>query len=188
MSDTEKKLQEAKYFLRRMLETYSAPFEFECNLQAFISSARSVTWVMQKEYSKKPEFEEWYGKKQEEMQADEMLRFFREARTTTTHRKPLDVGTVAHIKQIYLNSIPRGWGFAITGKGEPVWITPKGEQIHAFEFDTQVKRAYLFDNPPTVFLGSKLSDISVVTLCRLYLAYLSDLVKELTEKMGESHE
>lgn len=182
MSETKKKLQEAKYFLKRMLETHSIPFEFECNLQAFISSAHSVTFVMQTEYSKKPDFQKWYQEKQEEMKADEMLRFFHEARTTTIHLKPLNVGSIAHIKSIYLKSVPKGWGFAITGKGEPVWITPSGERVHAFEFDNQVERIYLFDNPPKNFLGSNLRDFSVVTLCRLYLGYLSQLVKEASEK------
>jgi len=189
MSDTDKKLQEARYFLKRMLETYSSPFEFECNLQAFISSARSVTLVMQTEYSKKPNFNEWYDEKQKEMKADEMINFFNKARVTTIHKKPLDIGTFAYIKDIYLNSVPRGWSFAISGKGEPTWITPKGERVHASEFDNQVERVYLFDNSPKSFLGVKLKDFSVVTLCRLYLAYLSDLVKEVTEKIeGISHE
>jgi hypothetical protein len=182
MSDAEKKLQEAKYFLKRMLETHKVPFEFECNLQAFISSARSVTFVLKTEYSEKTDFQKWYQEKQEEMKADEMLRFFNKARTTTIHRKPLNVATISHIRNIYLNSIPEGWGFAITNKGEPVWITPSGDEVHAFEFDDQVERVYLFDDPPKSFLGSNLRDFSVVTLCRLYLSYLSQLVKVASEK------
>jgi hypothetical protein len=168
-----------------MLETHAIPLEFECNLDAFISSARSVTFVMQSEYSEKPHFNEWYQEKQKEMKTDEMLRFFNEVRVTTIHRRSLDVGTVAHIRKISINSVPHGWGFAITGKGEPVWITPKGEKVHAFEFDNQVKRVYLFSSPPKKFLGVELKDFSVVTLCRLYLAYLSNLVKEATEKFGK---
>ena len=182
MSNTEKKLQEATYFLKRMLETHNIPFEFECNLQAFISFARSITFVMQKEHSKKQDFSKWYDEKQEEMKGDEMLNFFNEARITIIHKKPLDVGSIANIKHIFVKSVPKGWGFAITGKGEVVWITPSGEQVHAYEFDDQVERIYLFDNPPKSFLGSNLQDISVVTLCRLYLGYLSRLVKEASEK------
>ena len=186
MNAVEKRLEQAKYFFKRMLETHAIPFEFECNLQAFIIFARSVTFIMKKEYSEKHGFNEWYQRKEEEMRNDELLRFFKDARNITIHEKPLDVGTVAYIKQIYLHSIPRGWGFAITGKGEPVWITPKGEKIHAFEFDNQIKRVYLFDNPPKEFLGVELKDFSVVTLCRIYLAYLSDLVKEANEKFGRN--
>jgi len=183
MSNTQRKLEEAKYFFKRMLETYQIPFEFECNLQAFISSARSVTFVMQAEYSKKAHFDEWYEKKVEEMQTDELLDFFKQARTKSIHEESLTPGTIAHIKHIYIKSIPQGWGFAISGKGEPVWISPKGERVHAFRFDSQVERVYLFDNPPKSFKGTELKDFSAVALCNIYLVYLSDLVKEVNEKL-----
>jgi hypothetical protein len=186
MSDTKKKLEQVKYFFDKMLETYHIPFEFECNLQAFITLGRSITLVMQKEYSKKPDFSSWYQKKQAEMKVDEMLSFFNEARDTIIHEKPLDVGTAAHIKDIYLKSIPKGWSFAVTGKGEPVWISPVGESIHATEFDSHAKRVYLFDNPPQSFLGAQLEDFSVVSLCRLYLVYISELVGEALRKFAEN--
>ena len=184
MSNVEKKLKEARYFLKRMQETYLIPFEFECNLQAFISSSRSVTFIMQKEYSDKLGFYQWYQKKQDQMRADETLSFFKEARTTSIHLKPLNVGTMAQFKEVYINSVPQGWGFAITGKGEPIWITPKGERMHAAEFDKNTKRFYYFDDPPRSFLGAKLRDFSVSTLCNLYFVYLSILVEELNEKYG----
>jgi hypothetical protein len=186
MTDTEKKLQEANYFLKCMLKTHAIPFEFECNLQAFISSARSVTFVMQTEYSKKPDFRKWYEEKQDEMRADGMLSFFHDLRTKIIHKKPLNVGSITHIKNILINSTPKGWGFAITGKGEPTWITPTGESIHAFEFDNQIDRIYLFDSSPKNFLGSNIQNFSVVTLCRLYFGYLSQLVNEALKKFEES--
>lgn len=186
MSETEKKLRESQYFYNQMLENYAEPEKFEFNLQAFLSAARSVTFVMQKEYSKKPNFEEWYELKRKEMQADEMLRFFHKARTVSIHEKPVSLGTMAHIRRIYIHSVPQGWGFAITAKGEPVWITPKGERVHASEFDKEVTRVYLFNNPPKTFLGVDLKDFSVVHLCRLHLAYLTDLAKQVHEKIGET--
>jgi len=184
MSAVEKKHKEAMYFLKRMQETYLIPFEFECNLQAFISSSRSVTFIMQKEYSNKPDFEQWYRKKQDEMRGDQMLSFFNEARTTSIHLKPLNLSTIARVRDMHIDRVPQGWGFAITGKGESVWITPKGEEVHASEFDRNTERVYYFDDPPHSFLGRELRDFSVVTLCKLYIAYLSDLVKELKEKFG----
>jgi hypothetical protein len=185
LSCSEKSLEMARYFFNRMLETYHVPFEFECNLHAFITIARSVTFVMQREYSEIPNFKVWYQEKKNEMKNDEMLKFFREARDIIIHEKPLNIGTIAHIRKIFINSIPRGWSFVITGKGEPVWITPSGEKFHAVEFDNQIERVYLFDKPPNNFLGVPLKDFSAVTLCRLYLTYLSDLVKEAKEKFGK---
>ena len=187
MTNTKKKLEQTRYFFKRMLETYDIPFEFECNLQAFITLGRSITFAMQKEYSKIPDFRDWYQKKQEEMKADETLRFFNEVRDIIIHEKPFDVETVAYIKHIYLESIPRGWSFAITGKGEPIWISPTGEKVHAIEFDDQVERVYLFDKPPQSFFGAQVKDFSVVSLCKLYLVYLSELVEEASEKFSENN-
>jgi len=126
--NSEKIIKMVEYFLNRMLETYTIPFEFECNLHAFITLARSVTYILQKEFSQNPEFNYWYQKKQEEMKKDEMLRFFRYTRDIIIHEKPLDIGTIAHIRKICINHVPHGWSFAITGKGEPVWITPNGKK------------------------------------------------------------
>jgi len=177
-SKSKKIIKMVQYFLDRMHETYAIPFEFECNLHAFITLARSVTYIMKKEHFNIPEFNAWYQKKQEEIKNDEMLRFFHDTRNIIIHEKTLDVGTIAHIRKIYLNHVPRGWSFAITGKGEPIWITPEGKELHAHEFDSEIKRVYLFENPPRSFLGASLKDFSVITLCELYFAYLSSLVDE----------
>lgn len=187
MSNTDKKLKESMHFFNRILETHSKPDEFESNLQAFLSSARSVTLVIQKEYYKKSNFKEWYEDQQREMQADEMLRFFNRTRTVSIHEKLPSTGAITYIKEVYVQSAPyQGWRFSITGKGEPVWITPGGYEFDASEFGNNVKRIYLFDKPPRTFLGVDLRDFSVVFLCRLYLAFLTALVKEASEKFGET--
>jgi hypothetical protein len=52
ISDTRFKLQEAEYFLNQMKKTADDMTEFIFNQIAFVSAARSVTFVMQKEYKK----------------------------------------------------------------------------------------------------------------------------------------
>ena len=56
-------LNEAEYFYQKMEETEKIPKEFRYNLNAFISRARSVTWVLKKQYSENPRFKVWYAKK-----------------------------------------------------------------------------------------------------------------------------
>ena len=76
MNDTYIKLREAKDFFNRMKKVRSKPGEFLSNLQSFLSSARSVILIMQKEFSKKLNFKEWFKREQREMQFDEMISFF----------------------------------------------------------------------------------------------------------------
>jgi len=67
MSDTRQKLEEAKYF-------------FKYNLSAFLSAARSVTLIMQKEFGKVSDFKDWYTEKQSMMRSDETMRLLNNKR------------------------------------------------------------------------------------------------------------
>jgi hypothetical protein len=68
VSGTQDKLLEAKYFLQQMKQNRDKRNEFRWNLSAFLTAARSITLMMQAEYSNKVEgFDEWYNRKQKEM-------------------------------------------------------------------------------------------------------------------------
>ena len=73
------KLDEARYFLGQMQDTKMEP-EFQYNLSAFLSAARSVTIYLQKQYAGEPEFDKWYSKKQEEMRNSPLFEAMKEAR------------------------------------------------------------------------------------------------------------
>lgn len=87
MTETETKLVDARVQLE-LAETNGADFErVRSCINAFISSARSVTFAMQKESSGSKEFDAWYAAKQAEMKANPMLRFFHEQRTISIHER-----------------------------------------------------------------------------------------------------
>lgn len=73
------KLNEARYFLGQMQDTKMEP-EFQYNLSAFLSAARSVTIYLQKQCAGEPEFDEWYSEKQEEMRDSPLFEAMKEAR------------------------------------------------------------------------------------------------------------
>ncbi|MBO9712476.1 hypothetical protein [Sphingomonas sp.] len=70
----EERLFEADYFARRVRRTRA--YELQYNLNAFLSAARSVTFLLQKEMAHVPGFREWLAQKQDEMRADPVARFF----------------------------------------------------------------------------------------------------------------
>lgn len=74
----EERLLEAEYFLKRMARERGEPFGY--NLNAFLSAARSVTFLLQKEYSKIDGFAEWWAVEQARLAADSAARFFLELR------------------------------------------------------------------------------------------------------------
>jgi len=93
------KYLEADYFLRMMKENSSNQDFFRYNLSAFLAAARSITLVLQKEFkNKKRGFNEWYEKRQEEMDKDEQMKFMNKKRVITIHKeliRPLGRHTVS---------------------------------------------------------------------------------------------
>jgi len=74
----EERLLEGEYFLKRMARERGEPFGY--NLNAFLSAARSVTFLLQKEYSKIGGFAEWWALERANLAADPAARFFLELR------------------------------------------------------------------------------------------------------------
>lgn len=93
MTETRRKLDEAKRFLKRMenVQSGSNPTtqegldEFSDFLSAFLSAARSVTLFMQVEFADVPKFKEWYDVEQGKMKSDSSMRFLLEQRNITIH-------------------------------------------------------------------------------------------------------
>jgi len=77
------KLEEALYFLLHMRRNYIDRKRFIYNMNAFLNSARSVTWVLQKEFADNPNFEAWYSKKQKEMEEDKLMKYFVDMRNVS---------------------------------------------------------------------------------------------------------
>jgi len=79
MSKSRAKLNEAKYFYEQMESNYKEgkTEEFKHCINAFLSSARSVTFVIQKEFRKYKGFDEWYELQKEKKFNDEKLIKFR---------------------------------------------------------------------------------------------------------------
>jgi len=108
MKFKKQKFEEAKYFLSQMHAYAGTPKEFYFNLSAFLSAARSVTFVMQEEYSNFPKFNDWYKVKKEEMNNDEDWDFFNKLRVKTIHKKPvmpdrkIEVGITFVISSSYI--------------------------------------------------------------------------------------
>lgn len=178
MNEVKDALDEADYFYQKMEATSNVPREFRFNLNAFISRARAVTWVLKKQFSGNQRFSDWYAVQEKIMREDELMSFFVQARNISLKEKPIRPQSSTYIRHIEV-STSKGRGFAITGDGEPVWIEKNGEgkekTIHAEEFDSEIARAYYFGNPkpPKLF-----ENLEVIDLCGLYLIALKSLVKE----------
>ena len=87
LEGTRHKLKEADFFLQQCKLTLDQPEILGYYLSAFISAARSVTFVLQVEIGKNHEFKAWYSEKQEYMKKDRIFSFFNSLRVETIHRE-----------------------------------------------------------------------------------------------------
>lgn len=74
----EERLLEAEYFACRLRWLCFNEFGYELN--AFLSAARSVTFLFQKEMKKVPGFDSWWDNRRKEMREDSAMQFFLELR------------------------------------------------------------------------------------------------------------
>jgi hypothetical protein len=97
MTNTRDKLNEAIFCLKLMKTSLSSPYatttqgrdEFRYSLNIFLSSARSVTWIMKSEFDKVPGFDSWYAAKEAQMRSDSTMRFLLEQRNISLKQKPI---------------------------------------------------------------------------------------------------
>jgi len=52
MVETQKRLRESMILLQQAINSVDSPELFRTNINAFLNCARSVTWIMQKEFAK----------------------------------------------------------------------------------------------------------------------------------------
>ena len=95
MNDTTQRTIELMHIYNQMIKT---PFDqqntFLANLNSFLALARSMTNVMQKEFSHVSGFDEWYSTKQEEMKKDADMKFFKKMRNKSLKEKSVGRVTV----------------------------------------------------------------------------------------------
>lgn len=86
-------LDKARFFAEnaRAAETRDQT-QFRLFLETAIVWSRSVTLLLQKQYSKIPGFADWYANQQDELQADPLARFFLHQRNFVLKQKSLPLG------------------------------------------------------------------------------------------------
>ena len=91
-STARRTLERARFFLQQAeLVAASDRRAFEHFLEAAIVFGRSVTFHLQKEFSRVPDFKKWYTQKQAEMANDDLFGFLRHKRNYILKEGPIAV-------------------------------------------------------------------------------------------------
>ncbi|MFG1997776.1 hypothetical protein ACGFNU_01360 [Spirillospora sp. NPDC048911] len=101
-------MEEAHRWWHGCLTDYDDPEGFRANLNACIQALRNVTWVLQKEKSRIPAFDQWYPAWQEKMKDDEVMRWVVKSRNRIVKMSDLELKSVAIARLIvtYFDTAP----------------------------------------------------------------------------------
>lgn len=184
--DTTQKYNEAEYFLGLMKENVEDRQKFKYNFSAFVSAARSITFLLQKEVSKNQGFDEWYCKKQMQMEQDELFKFFKKKRNYI-----LKEGLINPRAEISM-TIP--YSAAGSYSVEAI-VRNAGGIITDYEYSESPAKPKPVSKPKVVeetaykwfFADWPEPNEDVITLCEKYLDELKLIVEEAENKFCEAN-
>jgi hypothetical protein len=202
MSEARKRLEEARYFLSRMKENVPSPtinfdsrlFAFTCDLNAFISFARSVTslplsfsgrgmFVLENEFANTKGFTDWHKKQVENLKNDVLAHFFATKRTVSVHHRSLQPHRA--ISAISFETIPVfSFGHVVstpanTTEEEVNRIVSEAQQYEPPSPSISVQSVPVINELIWFFnelLGGMTPQNEVVTVCEKYLAAIERLL------------
>jgi hypothetical protein len=95
---TKYKLEEAKFFLLALERNWRNFPHVDYFLSAFVSAARSVTWVMRSEYGNKPGWSEWFEAKKPSSDTRQLLKRMNDVRVRATKSTPVKTRTTTKVR------------------------------------------------------------------------------------------
>ena len=183
--DAQQKYNEAGYFLEMMKENIEDRQKFRYNLSAFMSAARSVTFVLQKEFSKNPKFDRWYCEKRMQMRSDKLFKFFKDKRDYAIHKKGT-IDTRAEISATSNLLMTASVSFeAIVIKADGTIET--GEHSEPPATPKFAPKPNDLEETKWFFKDWSESDEDVIALCARYIKELKITVEEAESKFDEAN-
>jgi hypothetical protein len=177
MTRTRRKLNEAHFFLGRLEQNQDEETECDYYLSAFISSARSVLWIMRSEYESIGGWEDWYTSKMPDEDGQSFLKKINSIRVRSEKAVPLETSFLIVLLTSQMEMTPELKATLEYFKDRDVTCTidSSNERLRAkiddghrvFEADAKVVQA--LDEFP---------DEDIVDVCKKYHSLLEQMVSE----------
>jgi hypothetical protein len=183
--DTQLKLRDAGIQMKLAIKNSLNEDIFRSCINSFISHARSVTFVMQKESIINRELKEWYEDEQKRLKQIPLLKFFNNKRVHSVHR-----GVVKPLKeQMYIYNGKSSYVNIVGKKPLEKWqFKAKGGNVRCAHGDilTRVNAntviIWYFDGTKNYILNDS---GNVLRLCEEYFIVLKNLVQRWNIKRYE---
>jgi len=178
------KLEEARFFHEHLKKHWRHVPNYEFYLSAFVSAARSVTWVMRSEYSRASGWEDWFDARQPPKHLRELLRKMNDLRVRSTKTEPIRTRTTVKF------TVPPE---QVTPEIEALLRPGAGAAVHIVPTDSSNTEANLVSNGRLLVKGRiehvehevpEFKGRDAQDVCLQYLAELESLVAECESRFG----
>lgn len=108
ISSVHKRMNEVHNLWHECLDKYFEPEPFRLSLNNLIQTLRNVTFHLQSQKDKIPDFDKWYSKWQQLMRKDSIMTWLNDARVTIVHKGDLKTDSYCRVSILtnYYGSIP----------------------------------------------------------------------------------
>jgi hypothetical protein len=187
MSRTGQKLDEAHFFLYMLEKHYSNNPEVGYYLSAYISAARSVTWIMRSEYQERSGWKEWFASKTPDYDEFQFLKKINDLRIRTEKIGPIKlhymisfVIPAENLTKELEELIEKNQGRPFKGRLEI--LGNNASKTETVVGDNYCQTILEFDRRYIALDGFPNDDI--LDVCKKYYSMLKQLVNECEEKYG----
>jgi hypothetical protein len=181
---TQYKLHEAQFFMAHIERDWRHLPQVDFYLSAFVSAARSVTWVMRAEFSNVMGWSQWFDAKKPSSTIRGLLKTMNDVRVRATKTDPLKTRTTAKISISPDEMTPEIMAYLEGGATGLIYLEPVDSTNTTFVIkkgNDILAKAHLTcaQHELPEFQGQDSKDV-----CREYLRELEDLVKECHAKFN----
>ncbi len=181
-TNTQLKLAEAKYLFSLMSDKLPDNKEFDYLLNAFVGSARSVTWVMRNEFARIDGWAQWFQAFAIDQEERLLLALFNSLRVQSTKRAPLRTNFILSvlIPPGELDGTKRAQLESLIGKH--IVVEMSDAPFDSVEGAISVGPAHV--EGVTRALRNADSDDDILNACEKYLGFLQHLVDQCVNQFA----
>lgn len=178
-----KRLEDAHQLWHQALHSYPDADRFVTNVNALITGLRTVTWILQATFKHATGFDAWYGRKQQEMGADAVMRWAVEARNQIEKVGDLDLNSTARVSVIASWGLPPAYEFEVPPLEPPhvIAMHVAARSIPARLRETGVLRV------ERRWITTSLPDRELLDACAHVYATLALIVRDAEQRFGRGH-
>ena len=182
MSKIKDKLNESNFFLVQLEKYYNNYPEFDYFLNAFITSSRSISWIMRNEFGKISRWEKWYNSQKLTEDEEKFLKNISELRNRSQKKEPVKTKTQVVLSMKNINTeLEKNIGNFMNKKVQ-VTIVPTQKKKYKEPKISKESITFIGKIEELIPTVREFPDKNILLVCKKYYSILESLVEDCENK------